>query len=87
MKDARQKEESETDIFDLEASSQEPRGKSKHAGKKRSYAMKVNVGGYDLICVSTVKKIHLKLIPPHRRLHQRLHCEAGDRYHPQDCQP
>ena len=26
--------------------------------------MKVNVGGYDLICVSTVKKIHLKLIPP-----------------------
>ena len=68
MKDARASVQSAKDMYEPEGSSQDSRessqqsGKLTRASKKRKYAMRVNVGGYDLICVSTVKKIHLKLI-------------------------
>ena len=69
MKDARASVQSAKDIYALENSSQDSRessqqsGKLTRASKKRKYAMSLNVGGYNLICVSTVKKIHLKLEP------------------------
>ena len=72
MKDARASVESEKDMYEPEGSTQDSQQSSQQSGacvklmrasKKRKYAMTVKVGVYNLICVSTVKKIHLKLEP------------------------